>query len=142
MVTLKIKYLFDILFKLVFSGDTDTYSEIFKYDIHNGKFLSHQKIHTHAASDIKYFCFQQNHDLEIFLVVANSYELGCILSLIYHIFFKIFMFTFLDINGEMTDETKSVIYKFADDFFIPFQSLTLKHAIEWLPVVVRSLHFF
>lgn len=70
-------YLLDLLkWVYFFVGNTETYSEIFMYDIHNEQFVSYQKILTHAAVDIKYFCFMQNRRHEHFLVVANSYEIG------------------------------------------------------------------
>lgn len=57
-------------------GNTDVHSTIFRYDIHEEKFVHHQDILTHGAIDIKYFCFKQNHVQEIFLVIANSHHLG------------------------------------------------------------------
>lgn len=60
----------------IFLEETEIFSEIFKYDIHDEKFVSYQKLFTHGANDIKYFCFKQNNIQESFLIVANSYELG------------------------------------------------------------------
>lgn len=76
------KYFDQLVFLLqsfYITGETDIFSEIYKYDKEQGMFLSYQQILTHAAVDIKYFCFRQNHLREVFLIVANSYEKGRIL---------------------------------------------------------------
>lgn len=61
---------------LFVADETDIDSEIFRYNIHSGKFSLYQKLRTHAAVDIKYFCFESNEKTEGFLVVANNYRKG------------------------------------------------------------------
>lgn len=57
-------------------GETNIYTEIFKYDLHSEKFIAHQKILTNAATDIKFFCFSLDSTKESFLAIANNFEQG------------------------------------------------------------------
>lgn len=47
---------------------------------------------------------------------------------------------FLGASGERNYEVGSIIYKYVDDYFIPFQSVELSGAMEWLPVVCISTY--
>ena len=96
----------------IFADNTDTHSTIYKYDIHEKKFDLAQKLRTNAAVDCKYFRFKQNDVSEHFLIVANSNEM---------------------------QETASVIYKFVDGFFTPFQSIHFDAIVtQFLPVLVSA----
>ncbi|XP_071452917.1 uncharacterized protein [Hetaerina americana] len=58
--------------------ETDIDSEIFKYNLNEDRFVSHQKIRTHGAMDIKFFSSANKRKREHFIVVANSFEIGVI----------------------------------------------------------------
>ena len=95
-------------------------SEIFKLDLHEGKWKSIQKIRTYGAVACEFFKFKtQDHpsEDEYFLVLANNHDLGE--------------------NGQMIREVNSVIYKFYYDQFIPFQCL---HTVGASSVKLVKLH--
>ena len=95
-------------------------SEIFKLDLHEGKWKSIQKIRTYGAVACEFFKFKtQDHpsEDEYFLVLANNHD--------------------LDENGRVIPEVNSVIYKFYYDQFIPFQCL---HTIGASDVKFVKLH--
>ncbi|KAK5643847.1 hypothetical protein RI129_007692 [Pyrocoelia pectoralis] len=95
-------------------GNTNIYSEIFKYNRHWNKFESYQKILTQAAVDVKHFSFETEIGAEHFLIFANLFDKS--------------------INGSKNNETSSIVYKYVDGYFIPFQSFNLNAVTEWLPV--------
>ncbi len=101
-----------IFFCLFGIGETATFSSIYKYNIEHKRFLLHQQIRTNAAVDVNYFKINEEH----FLVFANSYEKHD--------------------SGEKNLETQSVIYKFAHDYFTPFQTIMLYGVEQFLPVTV------
>ncbi|KAJ6633707.1 hypothetical protein Bhyg_15533, partial [Pseudolycoriella hygida] len=94
-----------------YGGETATFSYIYKFNIEQQRFLLHQQIRTHAAVDVKHFSIKEEH----FLVFGNSYE-------------KLN-------NGEKDYETESVIYKLSNDYFTPFQTLTLYDVVQFLPMM-------
>ncbi|XP_046394283.1 uncharacterized protein LOC124162007 [Ischnura elegans] len=94
--------------------ETDIDSEIFKYNLNEDRFVSHQKIRTHGAMDIKFFSSANKRKREHFIAVANSFEMG--------------------LDGERIYETGSIIYKYADDYFVPFQSILMNAATQWLHI--------
>lgn len=57
-------------------GESDIFSEIFKYDLDAQTFLPHQRIATKSARDIKFFGFVVENFRETFLVVANYFDEG------------------------------------------------------------------
>lgn len=57
-------------------GESNIFSEIFKYDLDAQQFLSHQKIATKSARDIAFFGFAVENFRETFLVVANYLDGG------------------------------------------------------------------
>lgn len=57
-------------------GETNIFSEIFKYDLDSQQFLPHQKIATKSAKDVRFFNFVVENFRETFLVVANYYDEG------------------------------------------------------------------
>ncbi|KAF5285037.1 hypothetical protein FQR65_LT02349 [Abscondita terminalis] len=96
-------------------GKTNIYSEIFKYNRHLNIFESYQKIMTKAAVDVKYFHFEGDHGKEHFLIFANLFE--------------------KDDKGDKNYETYSIVYKYIEGYFIPFQSFKLNGVTEWLPIM-------
>ncbi|XP_035217633.1 uncharacterized protein LOC118190946 [Stegodyphus dumicola] len=87
-------------------------SEILKYDLDRNVWLSHQKIRTYGASDWEFFSLGPGLGQEFFLVVANKYP---------------------DIS-----EAKSVIYKFVNDKFVPFQCLPTYGATSVAALTIDS----
>lgn len=95
-------------------------SEIFKLDLHDGKWKSIQKIRTYGAVACEFFKFKtQDHpsEDEYFLVLANNHD--------------------LDEYGRPNRQVNSVVYKFYYDQFIPFQCL---HTIGASDVKFVKLH--
>lgn len=50
-------------------------------------------------------------------------------------------FCVVDVSGsyflaECNEESTSIVYKYVDDYFIPFQSMEVSGATGWLPVNV------
>lgn len=78
-----------------------------------------QKLRTYAAVDAKYFYLEENGEIEHFLVVANSHERRTE-------------------NGTSTEnfEMNSIIYKFVNGYFTPFQTILLYDIKQFLPVLV------
>lgn len=95
------------------TGETATFSYIYKLNIEHKRFLLHQQIRTHAAVDVKYFRIKE----ENFLVFGNSYQ--------------------KNENGVKNFETDSVFYKLSNDYFTPFQTMLLVDVKQFLPVKVR-----
>lgn len=106
----------------------DTYSYIYRFSVEHSKFVVSQKLRSHAAVDLKYFELAESGKTERFLVLANSYmQQG---------------------NGEngttlgSDSETHSIIYKYTNDFFMPFQSILLYDVRQFLPVLVEFTIWF
>ncbi|XP_014667081.1 PREDICTED: uncharacterized protein LOC106808751 isoform X2 [Priapulus caudatus] len=89
-------------------GNVAIESEIFVYDPHEQDFTSFQMLPTYAASDIEFFHIEINGKKEFFLAVANEMEI---------------------INGVESPAT-SVVYKYVDYMFIPFQGFSLTRAVK------------
>lgn len=77
-------------------------SEIFKLDIDRKKWRTFQRIRTFGAVDWEFFTFGSDKNKEFFLAVANSFDTS---------------------HGHTNYEVDSVIYKFSNDKFVPFQCL-------------------
>lgn len=97
-------------------GGTKTYSSIYKYNENLGKFVYYQPIRTQAVLDIKYFNFEKNNLKEHFLFVANSFE--------------------KDENGLKNYDTFSVVYKYVNGNFTPFQSIKFNKISKVMAVKV------
>lgn len=57
-------------------GESNIFSEIFKFDLDAQEFLPHQRIATKSARDIAFFDFTVENLKETFLVVANYLDGG------------------------------------------------------------------
>lgn len=62
--------------KTIIADGLDTYSDIYRYDIDDGKFVLHQRLATEAAVDVQYFCYVKGFDKESFLIVSNELNSG------------------------------------------------------------------
>ncbi|XP_014667086.1 PREDICTED: uncharacterized protein LOC106808758 [Priapulus caudatus] len=89
-------------------GNVAIESEIFVYEPHEQDFTSFQMLPTYAASDIEFFHVEINGKKEFFLAVANEMEI---------------------IDGVESPAT-SVIYKYVDYVFVPFQGFSLTRAVK------------
>ncbi|XP_018568702.1 uncharacterized protein LOC108908983 [Anoplophora glabripennis] len=100
------------------SDDAETYSEIFKYDVEREMFLPFQRIRTYGCRDIKAFKIPlEEEEEEHFLVVANTGEEG---------------------YDEVKYNAPSIIYKYVEDYFIPFQSLQIRDVTGLESVTVKG----
>lgn len=97
-------------------NETDIFSPVYQFNLETNKFVLFQRIQTHAAVDVKYFYIQHNHETQHFLVFANSYE--------------------RQLNGKENYETQSVVYKFINEYFMPWQTISLYNVTQFLPVSV------
>ncbi|XP_048520091.1 uncharacterized protein LOC109536439 isoform X1 [Dendroctonus ponderosae] len=88
-----------------------TFSEILKFDVHSGKFKPYQRLLTKACTDIKYFTCKLHNTYHHFLIVSQV----------------------VNAPGPSKENGISVIYKYDQDYFVPFQSIAT-NAVEWQPV--------
>ncbi|KAL1509270.1 hypothetical protein ABEB36_004033 [Hypothenemus hampei] len=90
-----------------------SYSEIWKFDVHLMIFMPFQQLFTNGCNDIKYFRAKLHGETHHFLVVVHFFN---------------------DTEKSANDlETKSVIYIYENDYFIPFESLET-NVLEWQPI--------
>ncbi|XP_039440737.1 uncharacterized protein LOC120421572 [Culex pipiens pallens] len=102
--------------------DEDTFSDVFKFDYERQKFDFHQKIYVYSVSDIAYFFLDQGDVREHFLVTGNS-RAG-------------------KKNRKKLDyDQHSIVYKFIDGFFVPFQKFELHRVQQFLPVMRENGEF-
>lgn len=120
LFTLLILSLFNLNLPILLSiDDIETFSFVYKYSTDHMAYVLTQKIRTYAAVDAKYFHLEENGEIEHFLVVANSHERRTE-------------------NGTSTEnfEMNSIIYKYVNGYFTPFQTILLYDIIQFLPVLV------
>lgn len=91
-----------------------TFSEILKFDVHSGKFRPYQRLLTKGCTDIKYFTSKLHNIFHHFLVVSQMVPLD-----------------------PSKKHGMSIIYKYDQDYFVPFQSIAT-NAVEWQPVQVNT----
>lgn len=102
-----------------FSDNSETYSLLFKYNIHTSKFSLIQKIKTYGAIDIKHFHLRKNNLVEHYLIVANTFDTKMIES--------------------QSIVSNSVIYKYNDGQFTPYQIINFDSKVtQFLPVSVST----
>lgn len=104
-----------------FSGSTETFSAIYKYNVDIEQFVSFQNISSYGAVDIKHFVFEHNNIRQNFIAIANSVELSY--------------------DGSKSSEAFSIIYKFVDTQFVPFQRLDFYAIRQFLPVTGSNNEF-
>lgn len=100
------------------SGSTSTFSSIMRYDLELKSFVEYQKIHTNAVGVGRYFYLDHRHQRQHFLFVGNTFE--------------------IDEFGSINYNVPSMMYKYVNGFFIPLQTIIIKHIQDALPVIVRE----
>ncbi|XP_025829762.1 uncharacterized protein LOC108740183 isoform X2 [Agrilus planipennis] len=114
-------------------GESNIFSELYKYDIHSGQYVLHQKILTYGVKDVKHFCFFQRNMKEDFLIITNSNNTES-KNFSFRVFITSFFMRFF--------VAKTLILKFVDDYFLPFQHIeNLERVKEWLPVIGENGSF-
>lgn len=121
------KFTLITLTKYIKTGQVDTYSFIYKFSVEHSKFVVSQRLRSHAAVDLKYFELAESGKTERFLVLANLYMQ------------KVATENGTEPVGASDSETHSIIYKYTNDFFTPFQSILLYDVEQFLPVLVTHL---
>ncbi|CAG2175415.1 unnamed protein product, partial [Oppiella nova] len=84
-------------------------SEIFKLDIDRKKWISFQRIRTFGAIDWEFFTIGEDRHKEYFLAVANHFAVS---------------------RNRIIYDVNSIIYKFSDDRFVPYQPLSTVGATQ------------
>jgi hypothetical protein len=98
------------------NGTTNTFSSIMLYDLDQKAFVEHQRIVTNAISVGKYFYLDHREQRQHFLFIGNSFEVGEF--------------------GLINYDVPSMIYKMVNGFFVPMQTINVKHVQAVLPIVV------
>lgn len=103
------------------NGSTKTFSSIMRYDLNLRKFFEHQKIRTNAIGVAKYYFLDHKDQRQHFLFIGNTF----------------------DINefGVVNYDVPSMIYKYVNGFFIPMQTISVKHVQAVLPIIVSCATF-
>ncbi|XP_055631057.1 uncharacterized protein LOC129771448 [Toxorhynchites rutilus septentrionalis] len=102
--------------------DEDTFSDIFRFDYERQKFDFHQKIYIYSVSNIAYFFLERDELREHFLVTGNS-RAGR-----------------KSMKGLDYDQ-HSIVYKFYQGYFVPFQKFELHKVKKFLPVLRENGEF-
>ncbi|XP_026274203.2 uncharacterized protein LOC113203634 [Frankliniella occidentalis] len=93
--------------------ETNIDSTIYRFDMVRGQFVVHQRLRTHAAVDVAFFTMNRTRGQDYFLVIANAFYEGP--------------------DKVRNLDTNSVLYKWSEGFFVPFQSFRLTGASLWTP---------
>jgi hypothetical protein len=100
------------------NGTFNAVSTIMRYDLTHQKFVEHQKLLTNGITVGKYFFLDQLLQRQHFIFVGNLYE--------------------IDEFGSTNYNVLSIVYKFVDGFFIPLQTINVKHVQDVTPVLVSN----
>lgn len=98
------------------NGTSNTFSSIMRYDLNRKAFVELQKIFTNAISVGKYFYLDHRDQRQHFLFIGNLFEIGEF--------------------GEINYDVPSMIYKMVNGFFVPMQTINVKHVRAVLPINV------
>ncbi|XP_030836291.1 uncharacterized protein LOC100888867 [Strongylocentrotus purpuratus] len=93
-----------------------TNSEILLYNLHLHQFETFQTITTYGVLDMDVFTFGSGFELEVFLLIANTYD-------------------------EQGRTPKSFIYKYNENKFIPFQCLEIADIRGWYTILDENKGF-
>ncbi|XP_068240664.1 uncharacterized protein clos [Palaemon carinicauda] len=93
-------------------GNVEIDSVIYVYDLHGKTLNPFQRIRTSGARDWAAFSFTEGASSEYFLAVANEYK--------------------IDKSGNKDFEVDSVIYKYDNGKFVPFQCIKTNGARQWI----------
>ncbi|XP_050067709.1 uncharacterized protein LOC126556488 [Anopheles maculipalpis] len=111
----------------------DTFSDIFLLNPDTQKLVLHQRIYIYSVSDIAYFFFEARERREHFLVTGNSHEVDGS---------KDGSSSGTSGNSRTRNvDQNSIVYKFVDGYFVPFQNLELIGVKMFLPVVHENGEF-
>lgn len=88
------------------NGTTNAFSSVMVYNLNEKRFIEHQKIYTNAITVGKYFYLDHQNQRQHFLFIGNSFEIGEFGTINYDIY--------------------SIIYKWADGFFVPLQTISTR----------------
>ncbi|CAH1984441.1 unnamed protein product [Acanthoscelides obtectus] len=94
------------------------FSEILKYDEELKLYRPFQRIFTYACSDIQHFEVQFGTEEGHYIFAANLYK--------------------NDTSGNKSYNTTSVIYKFIEDYFLPFQTVRMNGIKQIEPIMVNG----
>ncbi|KAK9870805.1 hypothetical protein WA026_009763 [Henosepilachna vigintioctopunctata] len=86
------------------------YAEIYRYNLQTSQYDIQQRIPLENCKDIKAFSMKKKNGRDFYLAVANY------------------------ASGENDTELPSIIYKYVDGYFIPFQDLKIETILEFVPV--------
>ncbi|KAG5674647.1 hypothetical protein PVAND_004601 [Polypedilum vanderplanki] len=103
------------------NGTTNAFSSIMRYDLSQQQFIEHQKIYTNAITVGKYFFLEREHKRHHFLFIGNSFEINEF--------------------GEINYDVLSIIYKYIDGFFIPLQTINVKHVQAVASIISKENEF-
>lgn len=103
------------------NGTTNTFSSIMRFNATTSKFNIHQKLYTNAIRVGKHFYLDYNRQRQHFLFIGNSYELNEF--------------------GAINYDVPSIVYKFVNGFFVPLQTINVKHVRDVAPIVSSTFIF-
>lgn len=98
------------------NGTTNTFSTVMRYDLDQKRFIDHQKIASNAIAVGRYFFLDHQNQRQHFLFIGNTFEINEF--------------------GLINYDVPSMIYKFANGFFIPMQTISVKQIKAVLPIIV------
>jgi hypothetical protein len=104
------------------NGTTNTFSSIMRLDGIRKKFVMHQKLYTNAIRVGKYFHLDYQKQRQHFLFIGNSYEINEF--------------------GAINYEVPSMMYKYVNGYFVPLQTIKVKHVVDVAPIVSFSFKFY
>ncbi|XP_058458977.1 uncharacterized protein LOC131435292 [Malaya genurostris] len=103
--------------------DEDTFSDLFKFDYEKQKFDFHQKIYIYSVSHMAYIFLDHGDMREHFLITGNS-RAGK-----------------KNKAGKLDYDQHSIMYKYIDGYFVPFQKFELYRVKRFLPVMRENGEF-
>ncbi|XP_058829286.1 uncharacterized protein LOC131688788 [Topomyia yanbarensis] len=103
--------------------DEDTFSDLFKFDYEQQKFHFHQKIYIYSVSHMAYIFLDSGDIREHFLVTGNS-RAGK-----------------KNKAGKLDYDQHSIMYKYIDGYFVPFQKFEFYSVKRFLPVMRENGEF-
>lgn len=103
------------------NGTTNAFSTLMRYSLDQQRFIEHQKIFTNAIVVAKYFYLDHQDQRQHFLFIGNSFEISEF--------------------GVVNYDVPSMIYKFSNGFFIPMQTISVRHVQAVQPIIVSFSPF-
>lgn len=100
------------------NGTTNTFSTVMRFDLDQQRFIEHQKIASYAIAVGRYFFLDHQNQRQHFLFIGNTFEINEF--------------------GGINEDVPSMIYKYANGFFIPMQTISVRHIQSVLPIIVSN----